>query len=472
MTRLALLTFRGRARRLAEDESGSASVWSIFWMTMMMVISGFTLDVSNAYRIRALLQATADASALAAVRELPDGDAARTAAIALSAVNMPVEGNGTVILPSMVQLGAWDAETNSFVPGDTPYDAVRVTAARGAGAGLDVPTFLVGLMGKDGWHISAASTARVRSGVGSGSQSLCPGAILISTQDFQMGGNNTLTDGVCVHGEVSVHFGGSSYFTDDVRISSFYPENITIGDVDVDSPAGEAEVKVTEPVHIEPLVLPILNTMFDDLWAALYTSGVSTYSGDLLPDFVKNPATGAAKVVQVDQWWWTVQPGDFEPYTIYMVNHGMQMAGKVDAQNIAVIAKGQIGMGGGPRLHFNDVFFFGEGQLNFSGSASYGEPDHYCDDGEFDVYMFSKERISLGGSSPLDWTYGFIGAAPQFHPGGSFKSSGGIYVEASSTVHIGGNAQIAGCGTELEAFIPTVSLNGEERVILGGALVQ
>ena len=177
-------------------------------------------------------------------------------------------------------------------------------------------------------------------------------------------------------------------------------------------------------------------------------------------------------MVQVDQWWWTVQPGDFEPYTIYMVNHGMQMAGKVDAQNVAVIAKGQIGMGGGPRLHFNDVFFFGEGTLNFSGSASYGEPDHYCDDGELDVYMFSKQRISLGGSSPLDWTYGYIGAAPQFHPGGSFKSAGGIYVEAASTVHIGGNAQIGGCGVELEAFIPTVSLNGEETVILGGALVQ
>jgi len=472
MTRPALSSAAGCARRLISADDASASVWSIFWMTMMMLVSGLTLDVANAYRVRALLQATADASALAAVRELPDADAARTAAIDLAQVNMPVEGNGTVVLPSMVQVGAWDEDTGSFLPGQTPYDAVQVFAARGNGAGFDVPTFLLGLIGRDSWQVAASSTARTRSGIGSGSQSLCPGAILISTQDFQMGGNNTLTDGVCVHGEVTVHFGGSSYFTEDVRITSFYPENITIGDVDTDSPAGEAEVKVTEPVHIEPVVLPILDEMFDELWAALYTSGISSYSGDLLPDFLKNPATGAAKVVQVDQWWWTVQPGDFEPYTIYMVNHGMQMAGKVDAQNVAVIAKGQIGMGGGPRLHFNDVFFFGEGTLNFSGSASYGEPDHYCDDGEFDVYMFSKQRISLGGSSPLDWTYGYIGAAPQFHPGGSFKSAGGIYVEAASTVHIGGNAQIGGCGVELEAFIPTVSLNGEETVILGGALVQ
>ena len=374
----ALPLLARRAGRLVVSEDGSASIWSIFWMTMMMIVSGFTLDVSNAYRVRALLQATADASALAAVRALPDAEAARTVAMDLAQVNMPVSGNGTVVLPSMVQIGAWDRETNTFEAGATPYDAVKVVAARGNGAGLDVPTFLVGLLGKQSWQIAASSTARVRSGVGSGSQSLCPGAILISTQDFQMGGNNTLTDGVCVHGEVSVHFGGSSYFTEDVRISSFYPDNITIGDVDGDSPAGEDEVAVKEPVHIEPVVLPILNTMFDDLWAALYTSGVSTYSGDLLPEFLKDPATGTANVVQVNQWWWTVQPGDFEPYTIYMVNHGMQMAGKVDGQNIAVIAKGQIGMGGGPRLHFNDVFFFGEGQLNFSGSASYGEPDHYC----------------------------------------------------------------------------------------------
>ncbi|MDF2235198.1 TadG family pilus assembly protein [Albimonas sp. CAU 1670] len=472
MTRPALLPLASCARRLVKDEDGSASVWSIFWMTMMMIVSGFTLDVSNAYRIRALLQATADASALAAVRELPDADAARTAAISLSQVNMPLADNGNVMLPGMVVVGAWDAESNSFQPGAEPYDAVKVYAARGNGAGLDVPTFLMGLVGRNDWQIAASSTARVRSGVSGGVKNLCPGAIILSTQDVQMGGNNTLTDGVCVHGETEVKFGGSSYFTADVRISSFYPDNIYIGDVDTDSPAGEAEVKVTDPVHIDPVILPVLNTMFDDLWAELYDSGVTTYSGDLLPDFVKDPATGAAKVVRVNQWWWTVQPGDFEPYTIYVVNHGMQMAGKVDAQNIAVIAKGQIGMGGGPRLYFNDVFFFGEGTLNFSGSASYGEPDHYCDDGQFDVYMFSKNRISLGGSSPGDWTYGYLGAAPQFHPGGSFKAAGGIYVEAASSVQVGGNAQIAGCGTALDAYIPIVHINEEETIVVGGALVQ
>lgn len=476
MSGLALRKIPGRALRragsLVRSDSGAASVWSIMWMTMMMIVSGFALDVSNAYRIRALLQATADASALAAVRELPDGTAARNAAISLAHVNMPEESNGDVMPTGLVQLGAWDTVTGAFVPGQEPYDAVKVTASRGNGAGFDVPTFLLGIMGKNSWEIVATSTAKIRSKVGSGTRSLCPGAILISTQDFQMGGNNTLKDGVCVHGETAVKFGGSSYFTKDVRISSFYPDEIEIGDVDGDSPATEADVKVVDPVHIEPVILPQLNTMFDQLWSALYTSGATSYSGDLLPDFVKNPATGAADVVRVNQWWWTVQPGDFKPYTVYVVNHGMQMAGRVDATNIAVIAKGQIGMGGGPTLHFDKVFFFGEGKLNFSGSAAYGQPDHYCDDGKFDVYMFSKDTISLGGSGPDDSAYGYLAAAPYFHPGGSFKSAGGIYVEASSSVQIGGNANITGCGVELEAYLPTARIDEELHTVVGGALVQ
>ena len=128
MTRPTLSSAAGCARRLISADDASASVWSIFWMTMMMLVSGLTLDVANAYRVRALLQATADASALAAVRELPDADAARTAAIDLAQVNMPVEGNGTVVLPSMVRVGAWDEDTGSFLPGQTPYDAVQVFA--------------------------------------------------------------------------------------------------------------------------------------------------------------------------------------------------------------------------------------------------------------------------------------------------------------------------------------------------------
>ena len=457
--------------RLARDEAGAGSMMSLLWLTALMVIAGVAVDVSNAYRVRAQLQATADAAALAAILRIGDDAQARAAAQQLARINMPADVNGEVLPEALVTLGVWDPVTDSFVAtAEGPHNAVHVTAKRGDDGGFEVPTFLLGLLSNDSWTIAASSTAVYRPTSAGPGGNLCGGGLIMSAKDLQMGGNNELTDGICVHGETGVKFGGSSFFTDDVRVSAFDPDTIEIGGVDSGS-AGEAEVKVDESVHMEPKVLPKLNDMFADLWTALYDSGVSTYSGPLIPDFIYN-AQGYANVVRVNQWWWTVQPGDLSPNTIYMVNHGMQLAGKVDAQNIAIIAKGQIGMGGGPKLVFDKVLIFGEGDLNFSGSASYGQEAHYCDDGEYDVYMFSKTKVSLGGSDPNAWTHAFMSAAPQFHPGGSFKNGGGIYVEAAEQVQIGGNAQVHGCGVEMSGHYETIRVEDENAINYTAALVR
>ncbi|MAS42273.1 MAG: hypothetical protein CML43_03845 [Rhodobacteraceae bacterium] len=458
-------------RRFATEQAGSGSIMSVLWLTIFLMFMGVAVDVSNAYRVRAQLQATADSAALAAIQRIEFPDQAKAAARQLANINMPTDVNGDVMPETLIELGLWDDATGSFFSfGVPPYNAVRVTAKRGDDGGDAVPTFLLGLLQNDAWTIAASSTATVRPKVGNPGGNLCGGGLLMSETELKMGGNNALTNGICVHGETGVHFGGSSFFTADVRVSAFDPDTITIGNVDKGS-ATEDLVKVDESVHMEAKVLPKLDTMFDDLWTEIFESGISTYSGPLIPEFVYNDA-GYADVVRIDQWWWTVQPGDLTPHTIYVVNHGMQLAGKVDAQNVAIIAKGQIGMGGGPSLLFDKVLIFGEGDLNFSGSASYGEEDHFCDDGEFDVYMFSKTRVSLGGSSPRAWTHAFMAAAPQFHPGGSFKNGGGIYVEARDRLQLGGNAQIAGCDTEMSGHYETIVVEDENNITFAGALVR
>ncbi|MEC9431327.1 MAG: pilus assembly protein TadG-related protein [Pseudomonadota bacterium] len=462
---------RAALRRFVVDQAASGSIMSVLWLSVFVMFMGVAVDVSNAYRVRAQLQATADAAALAAIQRISNPDEARAAARRLAAINMPTEVNGDVMPAAMVELGLWDEATDSFYTlGIPPYNAVRVTAKRGDDGGLAVPTFLLGLLHNQDWTIAASSTATVRPTTANPGGNKCGGGMLMSETTMQMGGNNTLTDGICVHGREGVHFGGSSFFTADVRVSAFDPNTITIGHVD-DGSATEEQVKVPEAEYFEPVVLPKLNDIFADLWTALYDSGVSTYSGPLIPDFIYN-AQGYANVVRINQWWWTVQPGDLSPNTIYVVNHGMQLAGKVDAQNIAIIAKGQIGMGGGPSLLFDKVLIFGEGDLNFSGSASYGEADHYCDDGEFDVYMFSKTRVSLGGSDPKAWTHAFMAVAPQFHPGGSFKNGGGIYVEARDTLQLGGNAEISGCDTDMGGHYETITVEDDDQVTFIGALVR
>ncbi|SFI78939.1 Putative Tad-like Flp pilus-assembly [Albimonas pacifica] len=436
---------------------------------MMMIVSGFTLDVANAYRIRALLQATADASALAAVRALPDEDAARDAALALARINMPPDEHGEVIRGPMVEIGSWRGETGRFVVGHPAADAVRVTAARGGDGGLPVPTFLVGLIGRDDWHVAASSTARARSSGSGQMTNLCPGALILSGDSIQAGGSNELREGTCVHGETGVHFGGGDRFEPGARVSAADADTIYIGHVVAGSAPRE---EVIAEQSLSPVITPQLPAMFDALWDTLYASSVSSYGGDLLPDFVKDPATGLARIQRVNQWWWTVQPGDLKPYTIYMVNHGMQLAGGVDAQNVAIIARGQIGVGGGPSLQFDKVFFFGSGMLNFSGDIGYGDPETWCEAGVYDAYLFSTDSISLGGWGGSSWVYGLMAAAPSIAPGGAMKSAGGLYLEADATIQLGGNIDIAGCPEALSGHYEQVVIEEGLPAVAGGTLVQ
>ncbi len=458
-----------RLRRFGRDERGAASVWALFWTMMMMIVSGFTLDVANAYRIKALLQATADASALAAVRLLPDEDAARQAAIALASINMPADEHGQVTNAAMIEIGSWRGENGVFVVGHPAADTVRVATARGGAGGLPVPTFLVGLLGRDDWHVAASSTARARAAGAGQMQNLCPGALILSADTLQFGGSNELNEGVCVHGENGVHFGGGDFFDEDARVSAADEGAIYIGHT-VGGSAKRADVVAEQ--SLEPILTPQLPAMFDALWDTLYESSISAYGGDLLPDYVKDPATGMARIQRVNQWWWTAQPGDLQPYTIYMVNHGMQIAGGVDAQNLAIIARGQIGVGGGPSLVFDKVYIFGTGQLNFSGDIGYGDPETWCDAAVYDAYLFSTDSISLGGWGAHSWLYGLMAAAPSFAPGGAMKSAGGLYIEADQTIQMGGNTNITGCPNPMTGHYDQVVVEQGGAAVVGGTLVQ
>ena len=458
------------ARAVFSDQAASATAMSVVWLVALMMLAGVAGDTANAFRIRAQLQATADAAALAAALRLQNPDQARAAAHQLAELNMPADRNGDVLPDHRVELGLYEAATGIFLSGMIPYNAVRVTVLRGDDGGLEAPTFLLGLAGHDSWTVAASAMATVRPMSGGAGGQVCGGGLIMSEAMVRMGGNNTLVDGMCIHGEQGVHFGGASYFTDDVRVSALLPLTIDIGHTRGGSADADA-VRQDRPTHLEALTLPRLDAIFDELWTALNDSGVDRYHGDLVPDFLKN-AEGYVNVVRVDNWWWTVQPGDLEPYTIYMVNHGMQLAGGVDARNVGLVVKGQIGMGGGPDVAFDKVLFFGEGALNFSGNAQYGEAEHYCDDGAFDVYLMSKDAISLGGWGRSAWTHAMMAVAPTFAPGGAMKNAGGIYVEARDTIQMGGNVDLAGCDTDLTGHYETIRIGDAAPLALGAALVR
>ena len=455
------------------DEAGAAAAWAVIWLIGCMMIGGLAVDAANAYGMKSRLQSVADASALAAVMKIDDREAARAAAVSLAERNMPPARHGHVIQADDVQFGVLDPETGAFVQtaDDEQAEAVRIVAGRTLDRGNAVPTYLLRLMGPSEWELGAASTARTAGRAttppppppDTETGADCPAATILSTGFVDTGGGNELGDGTCIYGEEGVQTGGDDCFETGAHIVAPDADDITIN-----SPrCGEEEDIVVEET-IDPVLLPkIHGGMFEEIYQAVNSN--TKHWGDnqsmteeqlaLLPErFI------GAQIVRVSMGWWTAEPysikemfgmtfeSGVQDNTIYLVDHGMQFAGGVDAENVAFIVNGQIGVGGGPGLKFDNVFFFGKGQLNFSGDVMWGTEGAYCENGEYSVYLFSEQSLSLGGFGPDTGAYGVMAAAPRFSPGGAMKNAGGLYIETEGWTSLGGAMKLTGCDAPLASM--------------------
>ncbi|MEM8868949.1 MAG: pilus assembly protein TadG-related protein [Pseudomonadota bacterium] len=443
------------------DEDGAAMIWNLFWAFSFLMIGGLCVDASNAWRLRAQLQVTADAAALAAATQGIDENAGRPLALSTALRNMPQGAHGDVLNPVDVVYGVWESATDSFVPDADPTDsidpdAIQVTVRRATENNNEAGTFLLDIVGVDHWDIKAISIAAMRSG----GPVTCAGATVITTNFLDTGGGNDMRDGVCLYGQLGVRTGGGDFIEDGVRIGAADKADVTINAL---APGSAEEEDIVFGGTLGPVILPQLNSMYSDLMAAVGNPLVTTYSGDLLPEFVFD-GDGNADVVHVTDDPWIIHPAghssnivEIEPNTIYVASGSVQFSGSVDASKIALIANGQIQIGSGSGLQFDEIFMFGTGQLNFGGDVLWGDPTAFCGDGIYRAYLFSQASLFLGGYAPTGGAFGVIGAAPMFNPGGAMRNAGGLYIEASQYTSLGGSMNIQGCN---EALSGDLALTG------------
>lgn len=118
------------------DDRGGLTVVGLLWIMLLAGICGLAVDSTNGFRNRAMLEATADAAALAAVIDLPNNNAAITAAVAYSRGNMPAGQYGDVLRVEDVKVGSWDSATRSFnadgVAPDPDAVSVRMNQTEGS----------------------------------------------------------------------------------------------------------------------------------------------------------------------------------------------------------------------------------------------------------------------------------------------------------------------------------------------------
>ena len=455
-------TGAGLWQALARGESGAATITGLVWVALLLILGGLAVDGANAWRVQNQLQVASDASALGAASNLPDEAKAREVALALADRNV---GPGVIRAEDIV-FGRWDDATGTFAVRASPPDAAWVSAARTVVRQNPVPTFLMQLAGVHSWDVPAMSIARANASPGGGSVAGCENATFLSEESITVGGGNDFFGPVCLHGEGGLSTGGNEHFDPEVRLSAPRADMMRINST---RPGSARPEDLTVERSMEPRLLPILDDLFASLWEALYLSGISEYGGDLVPDFVKN-AEGVAKVVR-KKGAWSIQPGEIEPYTIYVVDGRAQFAGDIDAQNVAFVVRNQLGAGGGIELNFRDFFAIGN-QLNVAGNIDWGDRDAVCQEKRCSVYLFGLDSLSMGGFGNVAEMNGVVGVAPRLYPGGGLRGKG-VYFEGEKGYILGGDMQVTGCDAMLGVGVRArCSVGANADVRAGSYLVR
>jgi Flp pilus assembly protein TadG len=196
-------------RAFLRDERGGTMLLMAIGLLASASVAALAIDIGYFYLIKGRLQTTADVSALAAVRQLPDEDAARTAAVAYAALNMPTNQHGSVLASADIMTGNWDSGSRTFTPAGAPLNAVEVVTRRSQANGNAAGAFFARIIEKDSIDIKSSAIAVIGtdgeacvlalSGSASGAVSTSGGAI-VSLDACSVMANSNAADAVSVGG--------------------------------------------------------------------------------------------------------------------------------------------------------------------------------------------------------------------------------------------------------------------------------
>lgn len=111
---------------------GTIAVLVAVVMTALLAVSAVSIDTSRMLSLRNELQFSADAGAHAgAIQLMEPNDPMQTTDVAMRYSMGYLAMQGVVEVDS-VELGGWDDFSHVFIPGLTPFNAVRVVVSRRA----------------------------------------------------------------------------------------------------------------------------------------------------------------------------------------------------------------------------------------------------------------------------------------------------------------------------------------------------
>jgi Flp pilus assembly protein TadG len=425
---------RAKIVEFSRNEAGGGTIMGLLWFVLLVGITGLAVDVTDGFRNRTMLQATADAAALAAVIDLPDNVPSVVAtAVSYSVDNMGADTNGFVLDTNDVYVGLWDAATQSLDTGSAFPDAVMVTVSRSADNANALPVNFLRIIGLQTWNVTAQAVA----------QRFIPECLrdgLIAREIVDMSSNNSFVNEICIHGQLGVNLQSNNYFETGVNVSMIDLDTLELPASGMDSNIGlppalrENNLDPRDVNHVDSIMRSFLDPTSD-----VQNSYTSTTEAVIREDEKFNLANA-------------------ESGRIYFIecapNKNVSIPSNSVIDGVVIIAECEIKINAGATIT-NSVLGSlsggnpGQGQgggissanIGVAANVQLGEPDNCADGGG--VQLFSNATIHTAASTALDGVQ--MVAAGDIELGARDLGINGISAQAGGTITLTSNNQFGLC---------------------------
>ena len=425
---------REKSYNFVMDEAGGGTVMGLLWFMLLVGICGLAVDVTDGFRNRTMLQATADATALAAAIDLPDASIVVATANTFSTDNMGIDVNGDVLDDTDVHIGLWDAATQSLDTGSAFPDAVMVTVSRSASNDNAVPVNFLRIIGLQTWNVTAQAVA----------QRFIPECLkdgLIAREFVDISSNNGFVRNICVHGEQGVNIQSNNFFEAGVNVSMPSLDMLELPASGMESNPGLPEA--LRENHLDPRMVNHIDEIIDKL----LDPSLDIDAEKVIPSYINSELP----VMEVDN---KVDFANLEQGRIYHIdcrgNPTVSLPEGITLSNVVIVIECSLIVNPGSLL--NNVvlasYRVGHGQnatdlvnITIAANVQLGEPDNCMPGGG--VQIFSPASVKIASSATIDGLQ--IVAANDIELGASDMGINGISAQAGGDITLTSNNMFGLC---------------------------
>jgi hypothetical protein len=329
------------------DERGGGTIMGLMWFMVLVGICGLAVDSTDGFRNKTMLQATADAAALAgsidlagAIDVIKDPGAAASGATAAVATavsysvdNMSVAAYGDVLQPGDVEVGTFDMASRSFSVGGVLPDSIRVRLHQTEANSNAVPTNLLRIVGLQTWELNVEAVAQRFV-----PECLNDGLIAAGLVDISSG--NDFVNRICIHGQKGVHMSVGNTLEAGVTVSvpDMATQIVVPGD-DLDKNSGLDEASREQSLY------PRMVKHVDEIMADLLT--LEPY---ILPEYIT-----ISDVIDIESRSKNYDFSDVVPGNVYHIvcnpSQNVGIPGGTELWDVVIVSECNISVGAGVYLH-------------------------------------------------------------------------------------------------------------------------